>query len=698
MASTRKLTLPKEGAVIFYERKKRIFIANVGFIHVTAHRMYVEAHRSIAHKGRFTRGDMVWFTPFASWLESVSPSLVQLWGLGNVERVADGSLPQELFFDPSVPRLVDRLGYFGADELREISNQIANALPLYMVDQDATFASDSSAPRVALLKVSDIPGNLFADTTPVTALRPAPKTRKARAPAKTVDPSTIGSLADAYTPEIIAEFASGKQSYGRASDELKTYYGIPGYSSLEWDNAKRKMADKIKEKTVWNTLSLEEKAKLYFSTMAAVGFDPQDENLAREYLYGLSMFCPKPDPLGRYILCDVFARKDRDNSLIKYSGDYGTMQTIITYAGVKTPLALGAGGPTMEDAEEYEGEAGKEEFTGKYLRMHSPEGVKVRFAGFGTVLYGGTAVIANMENRYIGTWSSGRSALADEWWERARKTGIAIGNKTVEYEEQTDVRKTLEICPPELRNQKVWAYAEGYYDVTAYSTLEELLAAHPNANRSLINETTMDKVCFNSYVQFPKFRTPPAYVRAVDLLPTENVLATNLIPFIANHPVTGLSSSPRVDQGTAWNPVVSNAAIAEKTRLSDKNEALFKTASTSETTAELLARASFGASPRLALFVFEALNKNGHAELAKQYLARKDIAALLAGNTTALGLLQTRALHSFRGMSSRLAGYVLSGLSEGLDYDAPVNPQNPLNLPEMPASIRRKLDGLALDS
>lgn len=689
----RQVTIPAVGSVFLFQRPghadfvadKAIMLPNIGAVTRTAAVQY--AYRLENDKAVTERYGIPWSVYFSEILDALDPDFQTQFndaGRSTTDTLRFGTahreIIKELLFDPEHPStLKERLRSATRDELEELSISIENMFPrgqratLYL-DTEESATPLPTAPAVAHKMAKKQADTLEADSTKV------------------------------YSPEFMADYIED----AAVKNDVVGFDRYFNTTVRNYDSAAREMKQALErdDGAFWRGLSGEARAKQFFTVLASRGFGAQTSIQGfSDHLYMLSMFCPKADPLGRYILCDMYAQRNREHGFIPDAG-YFNPTIVMQYAGVVKQFILGVGGPKVQEADDLYPADGNAALAGMYLRMHSPKGVKVQGFGLGTVLYGGSAVIARMHSRYMGTYSrpGQRSEEAEAWWSNALVRGMTQRNAAWPQVMEPNVTKryrgvTGSGCVTIGGNRYV--YGDSTSDARVYNTVAEAQA--DGVSMSDLRKGRIKSLCVPFEATFPEWPKDTPLYRVSDMLPSVNVLNAGLIPFIAGNRNTGRSPILDPEQRSSWNststregqPPPISVQMMQFLALPDAEVEIYEQQRRSERTANMLARASFGPSPRLALMILDTLTSGSHDELARQYLARKDIAALIGTNKTALGVLHSGRLAGLRSMSLRRTKHVLSGLSEGLEpsHDS----ANPLNIPPMPASMKRELDKLAFD-
>jgi hypothetical protein len=105
---------------------------------------------------------------------------------------------------------------------------------------------------------------------------------------------------------------------------------------------------------------------------------------------------------------------------------------------------------------------------------------------------------------------------------------------------------------------------------------------------------------------------------------------------------------------------------------------------------EKLVRALHGPSPRLALFIAEAIKNSSHSkaeDFTVAYLTRPDIADIVRGNARAMELLGQQRLPGLGSLSMAAHREVMTAMRLGQAVD--LRSDNPFNLPKPSAALTR---------
>jgi len=424
-----------------------------------------------------------------------------------------------------------------------------------------------------------------------------------------------------------------------------------------------------------------ELASWYNKFLSYISSDYMD---ARTHAYVASMFCPKPDPVGRHALVNVHVRLAPDDNIEWLSFLYlaGATNTRGNYAvpsgSPNSGVVLGEG---YTHHREMAAVRGKPE---SWLRAHSPGGVSYQASatdsgpGLGFLLYTGMALISRIYYGATGCYSFGARAIcgnyrsdeASAFWARQveRKFAKRVTNMerndcgftfTAETINADDVMKTglvVMLAQPSQRMTQNKGIPVGPWQMPAFRTSAlESWASGGNfgiANNLLRKPMRDEKL------------------RAVHANRGEALEAM------------GQKYGIYFKDGTPTYPLPQRG-IKKKAALR----------------LELLKRAYHGESPTLTFLIMEML-AFADRTAAVDYATRPDIARMIAASEPAKALLQRLQQRTARGMDglSGLSDYELGEISQAVTYagegrmPVDMDADNPLHLPAMPAAIKRELE------
>jgi len=472
--------------------------------------------------------------------------------------------------------------------------------------------------------------------------------------------------------------AGGGDTTEQATETLTPRYPTPDYD--ERGQAELPMRVRIRRTAVSEarearieeaieslTGEAKKKAENYYRYYTALysAESPHWQRILPNGQYVATMFCPKPDPLGRFLLCDIITNQPGNTDVEVYLSGAVLKENAGTWADAKG-LRLGAG-YTNSSTKEIEGD--------EYNRSHTPDGVALESAGLGTVLYSAHALAGYAYNGVVGCYSdSGRSNSADAWWEAAVDRGFA--NHVTHAERDT---ADIQHCEAITDNEATY-----------------------RGNEATIVD---DEVCGRVTVEYSGDETEYDTLTARSVMQTGlvvfGVLGANAAPFVGpfNYPVgpkhkpfwdkTGNevgrsdSSTPNVGQfinegnyRATWRPYI-NVDGKLRVQLTDEK-------------AEMLSRAMHGPSPVLAASILSALAEDKREALAVQYATRPDIAPLLAGNEVLKKMVGQQTLPGLGNLSVKGHSRIMGALGQAArgELQLDLKAENPLNLKPMSAKLR----------
>lgn len=421
---------------------------------------------------------------------------------------------------------------------------------------------------------------------------------------------------------------------------------------------------------------------------------------ADEFAYVASMLCPKPDPLGRYALVNIHAALTADNSVewstyLYLAGARNARVVGPLVNGANSGICLGIGYTHDKEIAVAEG---KPEV---WMRGHSIDGVSYKATpgdsgpGLGFVLYCGGALISRLFYGATGCYSTPdpicqnfRSESAATFWRRQVERGFA----------------------KKVRNLK-WTgpCRQGGYSVPPITRM----ADKPTFTAETINA---DDVLKSGLVVF---MVQPHNTPAQDM---NTPVGANQTPSFSKSAVDSFDTYPGTP-GEAAMELYSeqmrdtNLGVAGEDRgehveaLGRKYGIYFKDGratyplpqrgirQTAARRLEMLKRVYHGESPALTFFIMETLAL-ADKTAAVDYATRPDIARGIANDERAkafLQRLQQRRVASMDGLAG-LSDYELGEVVQAVTYAGagrmPIDPHatNPLNLPPMPAAMRKELE------
>jgi len=445
--------------------------------------------------------------------------------------------------------------------------------------------------------------------------------------------------------------------YVMGEGDVQGSFLLPGGSTLTAEQVRLKRLNEYAD-----SLTGEAKARAKeFITFYQTLYNPSAgssrwSDVPTGFLYVGTMMCPRPDPLGRFILCDIMYNP-------------GTTRLRVYLAGAMKAgsLGRGVGGLLLGDgySENRLYKIGQDD----YARSHTPGGVVIKRVGLGTVLYSAHALAAAVYRGAAGCYSDGGSESANAWWQDAIDRGFAEGDESREPEE----REHCESISDRDTGDGGWIVDS---EVCASVTVEfggeggiRYLPVNNVMDSELLAFGVLKRPIFVESVQFPVTENHRPFWDRFGTLPTSSD--------------TEYSEIDMYDE----NLFVEGKGSPYK-RVGDKVQMDLP-----ETTAELLARSFHGQSPVLAASILAAL-ANKYPEQAIVYATRPDIAPLLAGNETLRRLVETQRLPGLSGLSkvqhTALAKAVhLAGLGQAT---VDVGEKNPLNLKPVSAKTKKLLD------
>lgn len=347
-----------------------------------------------------------------------------------------------------------------------------------------------------------------------------------------------------------------------------------------------------------------------------------------------TMLAPKRDPLGRLPLVD--ARWFNDTYL-------GGMPYIsLTWTG-QPDLGLGAG--YMQNKQEsYDGDT--------FTRCHTPVGVKMEGAGFGTALYSSLALYAYEYLKTEGVWSprirsardyTQRTAVATRWWTNQIKRGFA--QETMISDDGTAIDY--------LRAENVVASG-----LLVYGAMKD--------GRELLDERFPLGVAND-----PRWTTP--------LIERNSTIRDDL--FFRGRARDDFSF---MDDDT-WASGGPNTGIYSGDNFAH-----------SPATLELLPRAYHPSRPYLAGVILDTLARQDESK-AVEYATRPDVALLLAKNPKAARLVQRGATPGLSGLSNYAHREMLHAIASAALSDTVKlsDDENPLHFAPLSKQTERLLTRLS---
>ena len=399
-----------------------------------------------------------------------------------------------------------------------------------------------------------------------------------------------------------------------APGEVQGEFLLPGGSTLTAEQSRLK---RLREYADTLTGEAQKRATDFIKFYTSI-YSPSDNSgrwstVPNDYRYVATMMCPKPDPLGRFMLCDIVFSPIGSTRVRVYLA--GTMKKS---AG---GLVSGAEGLLLGDgySENHLERIGGE----PYARSHTPGGVIIKGVGLGTVLYSAHALGAAVYRNAAGCYSDGGSPQANAWWARAIEDGFALGDEAREPDERDH-------C-------------------------ESISDRYTDDGGHIVD----DEVCATVTVEYDS--------SGIRYLPYGNVLESHLVVFGVTKPGDKFATSVQFPVGQQHRPFWDTFNVPTGQGDEVRNAGIFledggpynRTTPSgplkmdlSAETAEMLARSFHGQSPVLAASIIEALTQSGFDDLAVNYATRADIAPLLAGNPTLKRLLESRRLPGVAGLSN----------------------------------------------
>lgn len=390
-----------------------------------------------------------------------------------------------------------------------------------------------------------------------------------------------------------------------------------------------------------------------------------------EHRYVCTIFAGKPDPMGRLLLMDA-----KVNETVTRSGG-----CITTLAGSPKPFILGE---THPDA--------NEDCYGDYLRMHStrPGGARIKYAGLGLPLYYATALGVLMYRDQPGVYSmddgcgSGRYPDAANFWRSLVKSGAAEEDEVDGEPEEEEYEEDIEVCTQATTRTR------GPSGRTEYHTGVDVESSRGDGayyEGEVCQEQTI------SFMGQSEDRSGTVqYINTKD-----KVLQSGLVAFVCSGTPDGGS-----DQGPLppWHQTTWNKASAPSDSITVESGWPYTESWSDEggslrpvlldETVERLVRAAHGPSPRLALFIAEAIKTSKHPkaeDFTVAYLTRPDIAEIVRGNTRAMELLGQQRLPGLGSLSLAAHREVMTAMRFGQAID--LRSDNPFNLPKPSAALLR---------
>jgi hypothetical protein len=351
--------------------------------------------------------------------------------------------------------------------------------------------------------------------------------------------------------------------------------------------------------------------------------------------YGATLLNLKPDPMGRFLLCDIRTREDLEYSILCLAGG--------------APLALGTSHPdTSEDC--YPG----------YLRMHSdrPGGARVRDMGLGSTLYVGTMVTASMFGGFKGIFSmdggcgSIRKPDADALWARLVEYGLAQeGESEDPYGGGSDP-------DDEPEDEDYTGYSDDYPGEGGGEPVQYM------DTRRLMKHPAIAFTCSGNGGLLPPHHKSSWKEQAKGDRP-------------AGTPRYGGAATRRRSMQLSDDILAAHWKDSSTPKVADRR------------TVEMLAAAMHGTSPMLVVFIAEAIKNSKHPkaeDLTVAYLTRPDIASMVQGNQRVMELLGQQRLPGLGGLSRAALRDVMDVMRLGR---SPGIGDNPLHLPKQSAEVKR---------
>jgi hypothetical protein len=406
-------------------------------------------------------------------------------------------------------------------------------------------------------------------------------------------------------PEPTTRFAPG---------EVQGEFLLPGGSTLTAEQARlRQLREYVDTLTGEARERANEFLSFYTNIYAPSSSSARWTVIPNQYAYVATMLCPRPDPLGRFLLCDA---------LVDPAGGYDLQLFLAGTALAPSGGVLARGGKGLLLGSGYSNQNLKTINGKQYHRAHTPGGVVVKRVGLGTVLYSAHALVGAVYRGAAGCYSDGGSTSAEVWWREARVRGYAqpsnkfltkycaqVAGGRIEEPEESTIVYPKSICAD------VTALPDAYDRWVDYQTvLKSGLVAFGVVG---------DDFKFEGSVPFPVKNNHRPFWDTFDVTGKGIRMPGAAIFFEKDGPYTGARSG---------------GIDVLRMELSDE-------------TAEMLSRAFHGQSPVLAASIIEALTQSGFDDLAVNYATRADIAPLLAGNATLKRLLESRRLPGVAGLS-----------------------------------------------
>ena len=391
--------------------------------------------------------------------------------------------------------------------------------------------------------------------------------------------------------------------------------------------------------------------------------------LDRDRFLVASILAPKPDPLGRYPLCDMRSLQ---------SQAHGKGAHLLTLAGYEHAPLLFESHPNRDQ---------RAPCGDKWLRMHSmtPGGARIPGRGFGVAGYVGTALAAYIVRGHNGLFSSdegGRTNMGGELWESMKRQGLAVNapddcdTGTVENDEYDENHEVTVKLTERQRQSLSDNYASNRGD-SGWSD-DELtgnMTFHYTGSRSM-------KPGDEDYY-----------------MPVSIASGCPLVAFMpsdeSDYFCAGID--PAWSIASLTKNVWSKAQTTERKRTrhlaDDFSDDNFRPQIEHGTTAEMLVNAAHGPSIGLILTIAEALVRGKHEDLAVTYLSRPDIARVAGRHPRVLELLGQRRLPGLDGLS-RAAGRELLGTLRAAETGKLVidwSTANPLRLHKLSVDTKREL-------
>lgn len=421
---------------------------------------------------------------------------------------------------------------------------------------------------------------------------------------------------------------------------------------------------------------------------------------ADEYAYVASMFCPKPDPLGRYALVNIHAGLTADNAVewstyLYLAGAKNYGPSVRRRGGANTGICLGIGYTHDKEIAVAEG---KPEV---WMRGHSIDGVSYKAVpgdsgpGLGFVLYCGGALISRLFYGATGCYSTPdaicrnfRSSDAEAFWRRQVERGFAKKVRNLKWTGPCG-RASYGDPPITRMADKPTFTAETINadDVLKSGLVVFMVQPHNSPAQDMntpvgANQTpSFSKSAVDSFDTYPG--TPG---EAAMELYSEQMRDTNL----------GVAGDDRGENVEALGRKYGIYFKDGRATYPLPQRGIRQTAARR---LEMLKRVYHGESPALTFFVMETLAL-ADKTAAVDYATRPDIARGIANDERAKAFLQRLQQRRVRGMGglSGLSDYELGEIGQAVTYAGagrmPIDPQatNPLNLPPLPAAMRKELE------